>query len=687
MKKLTTSIDEFISRRSISPGAISFLILGIAFLAFGIRTFNLGYFHDDWHHVYYAYNFGLEGLKQFLFFDSRPFAYIFYWPFFSLLGFDPLNWHVLALLLRVFTVLVFFWGLNLILPNHQKQNGLVALLFLIYPVYQVQPNSVSYALHWFAYLSFMGSLLFMILAVRKPKYFMIFTFLSLLLEISHLFLIEYFAGIELLRFFILMYMIQENSMWDRLRKTFVRWSPYFIVLIVYAVFRASYSQILGYDRNSPVILLGMFTDPVNSISFLFQSSIRDVVDVLLTAWNYTYDPANIDFSIFSNLWIWGIAILTAFASWLYLKFIRDHEYREDDQTIWAHTIMISGLIFIVLGFLPTWISGRTFFQVYDLYDDRFAMPSMFGAGMMWVGGIFYVVKRQSHRYILVCVLIGLAVGLQLRTNQEYSLGWDKQTQFYWQLYWRAPYIEPNTAFVSEGEILPLMGKHPTTYAINTLYSQDYAMEKLNYSFFSSGERIGGWENFKQGVDLEDMRFGSSFLGASTDSLSILYTPERDQCLWVLRPEDKRIRNMPSLTYESLSVSNFDRISHASLSDRYPSLNIFGPEPKHTWCFYYQKADLARQFNDWRTVTQLWVDAQDNGFLPGSGAEFIVFIEGYAHTNSWETARELTITSNKYGNNIRPALCEFWSDLLLSTEPSPERQEAVIIISNKLECEF
>jgi len=687
LNKLTGPVAEFINRRPLSPGVISYLILGIALVAFGVKTFGLGFFHDDWHHVYYAYNFGLDGLKQFLFFDSRPFAYVFYWPFFSLLGFDPLGWHILVLFLRFITVLLFLGCLNLVLPRHRKQNGLVALLFLIYPVYQVQPNSVSYALHWFTYLVFMLSLLCMIFAVRKPMFFGVFTFISLALEIFHLLLIEYFAGIELIRFFLLLYLLREKSSRVHIGKILVQWFPYFLILVLYALFRASYSQILGYDRNTPVILLGMFTDPVNSIRFLIQSSIRDIVDVLLTAWNYTYDPANIDFSIYSNTWIWGFAILTGLISWSVFKLVRDPDFQEDEQTIWAHTMMISGLVFLVLGFLPTWISGRTFFQMYDLFDDRFALPSMFGACMVWVGGIFYIVKRQSHRYVIVCILLGLAVGLQLRTNQEYSQSWNKQAQFYWQLYWRAPYIKPNTAIVSEGEILPHMGKHPTAYAINTLYSQNRSLNKLDYSFFASGENIGGWENFKQGVELDDTRFGSSFIGSSKDSVTILFAPENHQCLWILRPEDDLIQNMPKLTYQSLSVSNLSRIDRVPISDRYPPVDIFGHEPDHTWCFYYEKAELARQYDDWHEVVRLWMEAQANDLRPENGAEYIVFIDGFALTNDWKNAEELTITSNRFGNNIRPALCKFWNSILLSTEPSPEREKAAGTVSQKLDCGF
>ena len=679
-------ISTFFNRRPLNPGSVPLLILGISLLAFGIKTLGQGFFHDDWHHVYYAYNYGMQGLKQFLFFDSRPFAYILYWPLFKVLGFNPFNWHVLVLLLRFLTVFAFWGCINHIWPAYRKENGLVAALFLIYPVFQVQPNSVSYALHWFTYLVFVLSLLFMILAVQKTKLLPWLVLISLFLEMFHLVMIEYFAGIELIRPFLLWYLLSDIPPRKRVRKVFVYWLPYLIVLVVYAVFRASYSQILGYDRNTPVILLGLFSTPLNSITFLVQAFVRDLVDILLTAWNATYEPVNIDFSIFSNVWIWGIAVFTGLLSWIYFSLVRGHDEMTENSATWARTLMILGFSSVVLGLLPTWISGRTFFQMYDAFDDRLALPSMFGASMVWIGGIFYLIKRPGHRYILACVLLALAIGLQLRTNNEYALGWRKQTQFYWQLFWRAPYVQPDTALISEGELLPLMGIHPTAYAINLLYPQSKTVQKFNYSFFASGERIGGWEEFRQGVTLEDERFGSKFEGLSRNSLTVLFIPENDQCLWILRPQDSRIRNMPALTYESLPLSNVNRIDRVAPSEQFPNVQIFGPEPPHTWCFYYEKAELARQYEDWSEIRELWEQAKQGGFLPGSGPEYFVFIESFARMDEWERATELTVASNKYGNNIRPALCEFWSDLLLSTPSSLARGDAYRRVSDRLQCD-
>jgi hypothetical protein len=212
------------------------------------------------------------------------------------------------------------------------------------------------------------------------------------------------------------------------------------------------------------------------------------------------------------------------------------------------------------------------------------------------------------------------------------------------------------------------------------------MHELSYSFFASGERLGGWEEFRRGSTLTDKRFGSSFLGSSKDSLTIYYQPELNQCLWILRPQDSYLRNMPVLTYESLPVSNLARIQKTPLSNQYPPTDVFGKEPPHTWCFYYQKAELARQYGDWQQVTDLWNEAKQKGFLPGSGAEYIVFIEGFANRNDWSTSSEITIAASKYGNNIRPALCDVWKELNFNLPASPEKEDIYQKVSEKLSCE-
>src|SRR5581483_8703864 len=93
--------------------SIPLFILGISILAFGLLVPWLGFYQDDWHPIYYWTHEGVDGLRRFFFFDSRPFAFIVLEPLFHLLGISPLGWHVGILLLRFFTAFCFLEILNL----------------------------------------------------------------------------------------------------------------------------------------------------------------------------------------------------------------------------------------------------------------------------------------------------------------------------------------------------------------------------------------------------------------------------------------------------------------------------------------------------------------------------------------------------------------------------------------------
>ncbi len=41
--------------------------------------------------------------------------------------------------------------------------------------------------------------------------------------------------------------------------------------------------------------------------------------------------------------------------------------------------------------------------------------------------------------------------------------------------------------------------------------------------------------------------------------------------------------------------------------------VFGPEPEHKWCYYYEKADLARQKGEWEEVVIIGGRGSGKGF--------------------------------------------------------------------------
>jgi hypothetical protein len=83
-----------------------------------------------------------------------------------------------------------------------------------------------------------------------------------------------------------------------------------------------------------------------------------------------------------------------------------------------------------------------------------------------------------------------------------------------------------------------------------------------------------------------------------------------------------------------------------------------PEPPHSWCYLYEKADLARQVSDWQKVTELGDQAAGSSLKPVDLSEYLPFIEGYAHVLNWDKAGGLSKAVNTDAE-LFPSLCATW----------------------------
>jgi hypothetical protein len=92
----------------------------------------------------------------------------------------------------------------------------------------------------------------------------------------------------------------------------------------------------------------------------------------------------------------------------------------------------------------------------------------------------------------------------------------------------------------------------------------------------------------------------------------------------------------------------------------PDTDIFGPEPEHTWCYYFQKADLARQTQDWNEVLDLYQQAKQSGFFPENGAEYLPLIEAYVQTGNWQNAYDLTLKARRLSLGALKMMCSNWT---------------------------
>jgi hypothetical protein len=254
------------------------------------------------------------------------------------------------------------------------------------------------------------------------------------------------------------------------------------------------------------------------------------------------------------------------------------------------------------------------------------------------------------------------------------------------LYWRAPYIQPETTLLSDEEIFPYMGEYPTSFALGNLYPRQDNSLYLNYWFYSILRRFNEQvEDLQSGMDFNyAINFGR-FQGNSLNSLVLSYRPEENQCLWILEPEDETLRTLPLILRETAAISNLDRIQTAApIPHTFPA-DIFGSMPEPTWCFYYQKAKLALQQENLAEVQNLWQTAEADGKRPQNGVEYLPFIEAAAAQSDWETAQTLTLQANRLTEGMKHTLCPLWEQVTSAQTLDQEGQTILAEVQERLGC--
>jgi hypothetical protein len=678
--KLYHRIKTFLQDIALSKYTAPVVLVGVAFLAFGLLIPTLGFYWDDWPIVYLG---KIHGNFWQFYQSDRP---LMAWPdliFLFVAGENPLRWQVLSLLTRIATIFSFWWCLNLLWPKAKPQTFSAALLFSIYPVFIQQSMAITYKTHFTCLCIYLVSVALMLLALRKPRYFVLFMLLALLADAVQLVTLEYFWGLELLRPVLLWIVIAEKKeTWKQyLKKAVLNWLPYLLLFVCVVIWRFFILH-LAEDRNTPTLLYSLFQTPISSAVKLFLIMLRDSIYMLIGNWLEVFQVQTLDASSPMMLLSWGLAILAIIVFCIYLSCV----YRKGDENqhatpSWSRQALFVGIFALLVGMIPVWMTNR---QVTDgMYSDRLAIPAMVGASIFVAGLLYAFLSKWSHRALVLAALVGLSVGLHFRVANDYRWDWTSQERFYWQLFWRAPAIKPGTSFLSEGGLFHYVTKYSLAAAINSLYPVSQGTTDVPYWAFELDDTHV--TNLEDGTDLDAAMRTLTFSAPAGNSLVILYDGTNNSCLWVLSKTDVYYQALPSLTRDALYLSNLSQILPTPSDSTYPDKNIFGHEPEHTWCYYFEKADLARQSGDWETVSSLGNQAISEGYSPNNLYEWIPFIEGYLHMRNWEKAQSLTIDIFNQDQGNRAALCAAWSRSIEAMTLSPSENETILLVQNELDC--
>lgn len=629
-------------------------LLLIGFITYKYALTSMGYYWADWEIVMFT---KLNPALQFDFYaQDRPFPWTYQLIHF-LVGSNPIGWHIATLIIRWAGTLFLVYALGLIWPRYKNHFLWFGALLLVYPGFLQQSQSATKARHIMTFALFALSIYLMALAVKRPKWARLFFPLSWLATFMHLFTTEYFAGLELMRPILLwLLMIDEDQRgWRLLRRVAIHYLPYLLITIFYFWCRLVYfptvfqtmSRIGNIDET-----LGEFQESFDgSVLNLFSRALLDLIYSTLQVW--VNGIVNSDGFTFQSRVAWlafglGIALTAAFA------FFHDTHEREVPGHSSPASIFLVGLGSFILAAVPIWAIGKEVST--GGWNDRFALAPMFGACLMVLALLLWFVRPAGQKLILGFLLV-FSIAAQAWAVNVYRRDWRTQLDYYWQLYWRVPAMQPGTALFSFEQPSPSVTHFSHAgFALNVLYHYQTEDGTLPYWYFIRRFHF----HFVPGDAIKYELRSLEFRGNTSEGISVLH-PSGGACVRVL---DTVYANDPLYTEGQdilIPISNLSRII-PDPNAAPPDPDIFGPEPERTWCYFFEKADLARQMEDWDTVIALYKQAQQKGFSPDYSAEYVPFIEAYARTGEWQKAYDLTSAAQNEGKGLKKMLCANWSRL-------------------------
>ena len=663
-------------------------LLAILIAGFGVLIPWLGFYWDDWPSIWFLHIFGPTGFIDVLASD-RPFLSLIFMITTTFLRESIVGWQIFGLLSRWLAGIAFWWTLRLLWPQKSRQAGWIAILFTIYPGFSQQSISVTYSNAWIILAAFIASLGLMLNAIRNRRLFWWWMGLSLLCSAFAMYSTEYFFTLELLRPVLCWIVLSEDipQIRERFKRTLLYWLPFLLLILAFLIWRF---YIHEFPRAGVIEPGRILSDPISAGGQLVRTVLEDIVEGGILAW---YLPVRhfltANFAATSYIASLVVAVLAALAGTAYLAFFHPPTNTQDGITTsqsrnWAFQAILLGLFSLLIAGWPFWLTDLLI--KLEFPNDRFTMSMMIGSSLLLVGLLELIPKAFYIKITLLGLLIGLAVGQQFNYANMYRLDWNAQKDFFRQLSWRSPAIKPGTVVMAARLPFKYFSDNSLTAPLNWIYAPDQTSEEMPYLIYDIQSRRGNNpKKIAKGEPIYQPYRATSFTGNTSQALVLVYSPPG--CLKVLDPlKDENNPVIPWPTRKALHLSDLSNIQLYASPATLPQ-HIFGAEPAQSWCYYFQKAELARQTGDWQRVAELGDQAfQLNQLLyPVNGPELVTYFEGYAYTDQWKEAKELILKANRLEMNINPMLCDSWQRITDQTAATGPNNPAFAELSNLLKC--
>lgn len=653
---------------------VPLVLLATSIASYGLLAHTLGYYWDGWPMAWIAETYGNPGLTSF-FSTNRP---IWGWLFqitTPLIGHNPLAWQIFGILTRWLAAVALWVTLRRLWPAGGSAIAWVAVLFVVYPGFTQSSIAILYGHNFFVLALTLASIALHLRVLQGHPRPALLISLSLALAAYAVFANEYFFGLELLRPILLFVALPTTEIRTRLIRVARSWFPFAVLLCIYAYWRIF---ILGFRLYDPTAVLTT-APPATTLISLFINALRDIFNSGLSAWGLPVQK--LIAADWASRLTWLQALLIPFS--VLGLFFAIRTTPPPPAQHFAKTAIVIGIAALLLGGLPVWAAGQPIRFEFPL--DRLTLPFIIGSSLLLVGLVELLIQSPNMRHGLLAVIAALGISSQFGNAVDYRQDWKYQNSFFWQLAWRAPAVQPGTIFVlHELEDLHLTD-NSLVGPLNWLYAPGLAANELTYyaAYLPLRSQPGSFmENLQANQGITNDFLVASFYGNTDQMLVLLYQPPG--CLRILDPVyDLGYPQLSAELAQALELSNPTQLILPAETPTAQAASLFGPPPSiQSWCYYFQQADLARQYADWETIAALGDVAFTLADSPNHATERLPFIEGYAMTGQGQLARHLTEETLEINPRTAPMLCRLWQRV---ASAAPAIDQSLLTEMQSLTC--
>ena len=665
MRKYNDRILEFLAR---IPMPVVLLVL--CYVTYGLLASRLGFYLDDWYIVLFQKSFGSGNFNLFFNQDRPLFAYV-YDVFVPIFRDSALAWQLFAVFSHALAASCFWWLLIKIMPERKKLAAIAALFFAVYPGFRMHWFSVMYSQVFMLMAIYFLSFILMIQSLHAKRGRWLYWIGALICLVIGIVPQETFIGLEFIRPLILWVALTplQPLVSKRIKHTLLIWLSYLAVFAAFVVYRLANSKAYSYQAD---LFGSLRAHPLDTLLQLLGEVFWSTVDSIFTAWINLVELLKRNLLSFASIAMLVLMVAGALAVWLILK------KRADDET--SHStrngvILLVSLLATVAAMSPFIVGG--FKITLEFPNNRYLIALAPGASLFLAALLDGILRTNKQKLVLASALVGLAVGAQFISARSFMLTWKAQQDFFWQLAWRAPQIQPNTILLTED--LPFsqyFSGTSLTAPLNLTYASGNQSHQIPYLFLVFTQQSTALPDLSADQPVEYAFRSFEFSGSTSDML-VFHKPS-DGCLRILSPEDSDMEFINSQRFafwhSAIPLSNLGRIIVNPEKTTIPQAAYFGSENQNQWCYFFEKADLARQQQDWQTTIDLYDAAQIAGFSPLMDSEWLPLLEAYLNTGQYDKASQITqqISVNEADNTAN--FCRLWTDAQVDQNVLPFAEE-------------